>query len=245
MMNNLILASAHQKRLASWGRGLNGFVSTSLMVNRMDALRDDVARVKPEVLLLDLDLLELNGRNSVALLRRLCAETRTIIMGDAISESLEWELLKAGVRGCCRNEIEPDFLKQVVDAVQLGELWIRRSLTCRLIDELGKTTSKNKAYRATLGLLNSLTQREYDIAVRVKNGESNKQIAHACSITERTVKAHLTEIFIKLGVTDRLNLALVISADNRNSLSNSNVPSGDSLGQLKPLGGSRADDSHS
>ena len=244
-MNNLILASAHQKRLASWGRGLNGFVSTALMVDKLDALRDEVAQIKPEVLLLDLELLELNGRNSVALLRKLCAETRTIIMGDAISESLEWELLKAGVRGCCRNEIEANFLKQVVDAVQLGELWIRRSLTCRLIDELGKTTSKNKAYRATLGLLNSLTQREYDIAVRVGNGENNKQIAHVCSITERTVKAPLTEIFMKLGVTHRLNRALVISADSRNGLSKSNSPSGNSPGQLKPLGGSRVDDSHS
>lgn len=245
MMNNLILASAHQKRLAAWGHGLNGFASTAMTVDRLETLRDGVARVKPGVLLLDLDLLELNGRNSVALLRKLCTDTRTIIMGDAISESLEWELLKTGVRGCCRNEIEPNFLKQVVDAVLLGELWIRRSLTCRLIDELGKTTSKNQAYRATLGLLNSLTQREYDIAVRVGNGESNKQIAQASSITERTVKAHLTEIFLKLGVTDRLNLALVISADNRNGLSNPNSSSGNRLGQLRPLGGSRVDDNHS
>ena len=66
-----------------------------------------------------------------------------------------------------------------------------------------------------LGLLNKLTHREYDIAVRVGNGENNKQIAKSCGITERTVKAHLTEVFQKLGVTDRLNLALVLSADDR------------------------------
>ncbi len=80
-----------------------------------------------------------------------------------------------------------------------------------------KSTVRPKAYRTSLGLLNKLTQREYDIAVRVGNGESSKQIADACGITERTVKAYLTEVFLKLGVTDRLNLARVLSADDHSS----------------------------
>ncbi|MCG6933004.1 MAG: response regulator transcription factor, partial [Gallionella sp.] len=125
---------------------------------------------------------------------------------------------KAGVRGCCPNDLKPQDLKQVVLTVQQGELWIRRRLTSRLVDELGKTTSKNKAYRSQFGLLNHLTQREFDIALRVSKGESNKQIAQECSITERTVKAHLTEVFQKLGVTDRLNLALFMSADIRSGI---------------------------
>ncbi len=214
MTNNLIIASSCQNRLASWKQGLNGFVSTSLEVDKLATLRDHVAQAKPKVLLLDFDLI---GSNGVISLRSLCTETKTIVIGSAISEEMEWELLKAGIRGCCRSDSDPKFLRQVVEAVQQGELWIRRTLTCRLIDELGKTTAKNKAYRASLGLLHKLTQREYDIAVRVGNGESNKLIAKACGITERTVKAHLTEVFIKLGVTDRLNLALVISADDRNT----------------------------
>jgi len=222
MMNNLILASSCQNRLASWKLGLDGFVSTSLVIEGLGTLRDDVVQVKPKVLLLDFDLLGSNGASG---LRNICAETKTIVIGGAISEDMEWELLKAGVRGCCQTDINPGFLRQVVEAVQQGELWIRRTLTCRLIDELGRSTAKNRAYRSSLSSLNKLTQREYDIAVRVGNGESNKQIAHSCGITERTVKAHLTEVFIKLGVTDRLNLALVLSADDRsNDLGNSGSP---------------------
>ncbi|MGA7748825.1 MAG: LuxR C-terminal-related transcriptional regulator, partial [Gallionella sp.] len=109
-----------------------------------------------------------------------------------------------------------DLLKQVVMAVQQGELWIRRTLTSRLAKELGEITGKNKAYQASNGLLNKLTQREYDIALHVANGESNKTIAQMCAITERTVKAHLSEVFHKLGVPDRLKLALVLSGDNKN-----------------------------
>jgi DNA-binding NarL/FixJ family response regulator len=185
-------------------------------------LFNEVVRIEPEVVLIDIELLKMNS-NGAAHLKKLCSETRTIVLSDAITEDMEWELLKAGVRGCCQNDINPKLLNKVVIAVQEGELWIRRTLASRLVDELGKTTSKNKAYRATLGLLNKLTQREYDIAVRVGNGECNKQIALSCGVTERTVKAHLTEIYIKLGITDRLNLALILTADNRISSPNSDI----------------------
>ena len=233
-MNNLILASSNKDRLAFWKQGLDCFVSTTLIIDRLDKLLDDVLRIKPEVLLLDVDLLRLNGLtgfSGTVNLRGLCSETKIIILSGDLSESMEWELLKAGVRGCCRNDIKPRSLNHVVMAVQQGELWIRRTLTCRLIDELGKTTSKNKAYRASLDLLNKLTQREYDIAVHVGNGESNKQIAQSCAISERTVKAHLTEIYLKLGVTDRLNLALVLSSADRVGPVNPTTPLSGGLAQ--------------
>jgi DNA-binding NarL/FixJ family response regulator len=235
MTNNLLIASPSQERLATWNHSLDGYISTTVLVEGVGSVSDDVAQIKPEVLLLDFDLLGSNGVNS---LRKLCAETKIIIIGNAISEIMEWELLKAGVRGCCRSDSNSKLLKQVVEAVQNGELWIRRTLTCRLIDELGRTTAKNKAYQASLGLLNKLTQREYDIAIRVGNGESNKQIAQSCAITERTVKAHLTEVFQKLGVTDRLNLALVLSADERRN-NNGPANAGMSLGGSLEMNSSR------
>jgi two-component system NarL family response regulator len=215
MVNNLIIASSCPNRLSSWKQGLIGYESTALVIDNLSRLQNEVVQVKPKVLLLDYDVLGSNGFSS---LRNICAHTRIIIIGSAISEEAEWELLKAGVRGCCRNDVEPKFLNQVITAVRDGELWIRRTLTCRLIDELGRTAAKNRSYRESLGHINKLTQREYDIAVRVGNGESNKLIANACGITERTVKAHLTEVFQKLGVSDRLNLALVLSADDRASI---------------------------
>jgi DNA-binding NarL/FixJ family response regulator len=222
MINNLIIASSCHNRLASWKQELNGFVNSTIVINSLSSLRNDILHIKPKVMLLDYESIGSNGASSLS---NICSETKIIVIGNDISEEMEWQFLKAGVRGCCRNDVDPKFLKQVVMAVHDGELWIRRTLTCRLIDELGRTTARNRAYRASYGLLNKLTQREYDIAVRVGNGESNKQIAKACGITERTVKAHLTEVFLKLGVTDRLNLALVLSAEDRNNDQlNSNTP---------------------
>lgn len=215
MEDNLVLASPCENRLSFWKRGLESFASTTLKTDGLNHVGDNVLRMKPHILLLDFDLLGLNDLSGVATLKRLSRETKVIVLSCDISEDIEWELFKAGVRGCCRNDTKPEFLQQIIGAVQRGELWMRRTLSCRLIDELSKITARNITYRSSLSLIENLTQREYDIAMRVKNGESNKQVANACGITERTVKAHLTEIYIKLGVADRLNLALVLSADSR------------------------------
>jgi two-component system NarL family response regulator len=212
MMNILMIASASQDRIASWKRDLKNFVSTTLEVSNLDALRENVVQFIPKVTLLDFDLL---GPEAVTSLSRTSAQTNIIVIGNNISEETEWRLLKSGIRGCCRSDTNPELLKQIVMTVHDGELWIRRTLTCRLIDELSRRAAINRAYQEPLGMLNKLTQREYDIAVCVGKGESNKLIAQECGITERTVKAHLTEVFMKLGVTGRLNLALMLSADKR------------------------------
>jgi len=219
-MNILMIASANQDRLVSWKQELNDFVSTTLAIENLDTLGENVIQFKPKVMLLDYDLL---GPDDVASLSRISAQTNIIVIGHNISEEIEWRLLKAGIRGCCRNDADPELLKQIVMTVHNGELWIRRTLTCRLIDELSQKAATNMAYQTSLGLLNKLTQREYDIAVRVGKGESNKIIAKTCGITERTVKAHLTEVFLKLGVSDRLNLALVLSSDKRATVRKSPV----------------------
>ena len=214
----MLLASTSQSRLTYWKQGLVGYACACLLAENIGSLRECMDKFDVEILLVDFDLC----MNSPASLRRYGAEYKVIVLHSDISEKTEWELLKAGVRGCCRVDVEHKLLNQVVETVRHGEMWFRRSLISRMVDELGKTTSKNKAYRASFGLLNKLTQREYDIAVCIQNGDSNKQIAKACGISEQTVKRHLTEIYSKLGVTDRLNLALALAADDK-SAQNINV----------------------
>lgn len=233
-----MLVSYSKDRLASWKQGLDGLVSQITITEKLDAIRDDVARIKPHALLIDFELLGLNGSNgaAVANVKRLSAETKIIILCDSISEDVEWEMIKLGVRGCCQSNIKPELLRKVVVAVQQGELWIRRTLTGRLIDELGRAAAKNKSYQASRCLLDRLTEREYDIALRVGTGESNKQIAKECSITERTVKAHLTEIYIKLGITDRIHLALILSADGRYTRINATAAASTLKGMFVNLG---------
>lgn len=207
----VLLASSSEETLARWKRGVSDFPSTHCLTG-LELLKSELVRLKPGILLIDLDFPGLEAPAGLADLMNLSPKTRIVILSPALSDEAEWSLFKAGVRGCCPRDIEPKQLKSVVMAVQQGELWIRRTLTCRLLDELGVIVrEKNQIKQATSNLLANLTQREHEIARLVGNGESNKQIAQHLSITERTVKAHLTEIFRKLDVADRLKLSLIVN----------------------------------
>lgn len=207
----ILLASSSRELLARWKQGV--LRSTQIFcVESFHLLRDDLVRIKPQILMLDHDLPGLDGPVGIADLKKLSPETKIVIFSRALSDETEWELFKAGVRGCCKKDIEPKQLDSVIVAIQKGELWIRRALTCRLLDELGLIAlEKNQIKQAASDLLANLTRREHEIATLVGNGESNKQIAQHLAITERTVKAHLTEIFRKLDVADRLKLALIVT----------------------------------
>lgn len=206
----ILLASASQDDLHRWEQGVRDlfpvFCSTHL-----ESLRSELVRLKPSILLLDHDLPQLNGPNGISALMKLNPETKVIILSYPISDEAEWALFRTGVRGVCRRDIEAEQLKSVIVAVQQGELWIRRTLSWHLLNELVTITQEKTKIKQAIGeLLANLTQREYEIATLVGNGETNKQIARRLAITERTVKAHLTEVFRKLDVADRLKLALIV-----------------------------------
>lgn len=208
----ILIASAASDILASWERALDGFAGI-LAVRQFDSLKQGLARLSPRVLLLDLDLPGLDGPRGVAALRKANPTTKIIVLTKAVSDEEEIALFKIGVRGCALRDIEPQLLKRIVIAIEHGELWIRRAITPRLLDELGaRLRDEANITRVGAGRLTALTEREREIATLIGNGDSNKQIARELCITERTVKAHLTGIFRKVGVADRVRLALRVAA---------------------------------
>lgn len=215
-MDILLLASPCQDSLTKWEQGLHGVLRLSQSVSELGPLKESLVRIKPQILLLDHDFPGLGGTDGAAGLLRLSPGTRIIVMGGSLSSEMEYGLLKAGVRGCCRNDIDPQLLKRVVAAVQQGELWIRRKLTRRLLDDLN-AASEIQHGLSFPGLIGKLTQREYEIAVLAGNGDASKQIAENLAISERTVKSHLSGIYRKLGITGRLELALILAGNAHQS----------------------------
>ena len=207
----ILLASASQEMLARWKFSASGFNEVQSVTDSA-SLDRQLARRRPQILLLDHDLPGLNIPEGISDLAKSSPDTRIICLTPTLSEDGEWQLFRAGARGCCPRDIEPAQLQRVVGAVRQGELWMRRTLTSRLLNELGiATLKKQQIKQAASDLLRNITRREHEIATLVGNGESNKQIARRLEITERTVKAHLTEIFRKLNVADRLKLALLVT----------------------------------
>ena len=220
-VGNLLVASACKIKSTRHREALSE-IARLFQVSNFNSLKDELVELEPEILLLDYDLPGLNGVRQVSELRRLCPSTHIVVFHDSASDEDEWALFKAGVRGFCPANIEPSSRKMVVEAVSNGELWIRRKLLSRLLAQMEERQSREQTkpkpvqpHSDIYGSLDQLTDREYEIAIRVGRGESNKQIAHSLEITERTVKAHLTNILDKMGVTDRLSVALIVSAEKR------------------------------
>ena len=114
--------------------------------------------------------------------------------------------LDAGCAAYCHAFSDASTLKQVREVVDTGHVWIGKSLMQRLLHGVNRLVpppaTQDDGWRETL------TQREIEVAVLAANGASNHAIAVQCHISERTVKAHLSAVFTKLNITDRLQLAL-------------------------------------
>ena len=138
------------------------------------------------------------------------AGCRVVVLSNIPNDDEALAALGAGAQGYCNAYADPDVLKEVAEVAGRGGLWVGETLLARLLGGLSQKLVERAADDAS-GPLARLTKRERDIAHRVTHGESNKEIARGLKIAERTVKAHLTVIFEKLGVRDRLQLALACS----------------------------------
>lgn len=116
------------------------------------------------------------------------------------------QALDAGCAAYCHAFADAATLLQVKEVVQAGHVWIGPTLMQRLIHSAHRAAPPNTPIRMDWG--NGLTQREREVAVLAANGASNHAISQDCKISERTVKAHLSAVFDKLNLTDRLQLAL-------------------------------------
>jgi len=114
------------------------------------------------------------------------------------------QVLGAGAAGYCHAYASPAALAQALEVVASGGIWMGRSLVTRLLRLVEDRAQPPASWN--LGL----TEREDMIARRAASGQANASIASDLGITERTVKAHLSAVFDKLGVADRLQLALLV-----------------------------------
>jgi len=175
--------------------------SSTLNIFEVDGyleLRRLLGKVKPSILLLDVSLDGLGGIGNLPLLQRVSPTTKIILLTANADHKEGLLAIEAGAQGYCYLDITSRLFKKVIDIVENGGKKIM------ILEQDGKPPA-----RAEMGV-DHLTLREREIAHLIANGASNKEIARRLEITEATVKAHLTTIFRKLGVADRLGLALLV-----------------------------------
>jgi DNA-binding NarL/FixJ family response regulator len=214
----VLLASESPDYRRAWRRHLRGSRRLSEAPSRA-ALERTLALSKPDILLLDQQMLAPRGVPQLAALLRLSPATRVIVLAATITPRDQVAALKMGARGCCHAASPGSLLRKAVLSVHRGEIWVARNVIPDLLKEvLALADMRARAVSATDDRFARLTRSERLIAHLIGSGASNKEIANELSVTEKTVKAHLTAIFRKLGVTDRLRLAILITQQNRLSL---------------------------
>jgi DNA-binding CsgD family transcriptional regulator len=137
---------------------------------------------------------------------RLLNDSRIVCASSSPKNVAAIQALDAGCSAFIHAFADFKTLKQVQQVVASGQIWVGRELMQQLLAGVGRAGVMRGA--PDYDWATTLTAREQEIAVLAANGASNKAIATNCSITERTVKAHLAAIFEKLNLTDRLQLAL-------------------------------------
>jgi DNA-binding NarL/FixJ family response regulator len=162
------------------------------------------ANEQPNLILLNLDL---HGVDSLELIPELLAaakDTKIIVLTANKDVRAHRNAGRQGAAGLVLKESSPELLLKAIRKVDDGELWLDRALMSDLLVEF--TEINNDA--SDSANIEKLTQRERAVIALIAEGLKNKQIAERMFISETTVSHHLTSVFTKLGVTDRLELVI-------------------------------------
>lgn len=164
-----------------------------------------VRELTPDVLLLDLSMPRLPGLEVLRELSESAAAVRTILLAAAIEKEQIIEALQMGARGVVLKESATQLLFKSIRTVMAGQYWVGREKVSDLVAALrGLVASGGEKPDKNFGL----TRRELEIVSTIVAGYTNRDIAQKFSLSEDTVKHHLTHIFDKLGVSSRLELAM-------------------------------------
>jgi two-component system, NarL family, nitrate/nitrite response regulator NarL len=173
---------------------------------------EKVRDLDPDVLLLDLRMPNLDGLATLTALAQVNKRTRVIILTASEDKNEFVQAMKLGCSGIVLKQTAPDLIVKSIRKVHSGEIWLDSHTTAAVMRQFsthleGGTGSAGQA--GGKGRERSpLSTREREIVALVAQGYKNKEMAEKMFISEQTVKNHLHNIFDKLGVSDRLELAL-------------------------------------
>ena len=166
-----------------------------------------VERVQPDLLLLDLCLPRMSGLEALRAIGPR-QSMRTIVLAGHLGRADLVAALKLGARGLVLKDASTTTLFEAITSVIAGQYWISQLLLTLLVETVWPLL-QSPDLTAFGGPTAKLTRRERQVLNLVIAGCSNREIAQQCSVSEQTVKHHLTRMFDKVGASNRLELAMV------------------------------------
>lgn len=164
-----------------------------------------VSQLRPDILLLDLSMPGTSGLDTLAALAKTDVPVKSVVLTAEIPRDQVVRALQLGARGVLLKSLSADLIFKGLRTVMSGQHWVDRQTVTDLVNLIrdlpapAKPASQNRF---------GLTARQLEIVAAVVAGMTNRDIARKLSISEDTVKHHLTQIFSRTGATNRLELAL-------------------------------------
>jgi two-component system, NarL family, response regulator LiaR len=152
-----------------------------------------IAELAPDVALIDLVMPRLDGIEAIRRLRERAPEVRAIVLSSFVDDDKLFPAVRAGAAGYLLKDVQPQELVEAIRTVHAGGALLHPQVAARLLQDMAE---------------DPLTPREHEVLALIGRGMPNKLIARELSLSEKTVKAHVSSILAKLNVTDRTQAAL-------------------------------------
>jgi two-component system nitrate/nitrite response regulator NarL len=164
-----------------------------------------VRSLRPDLLLLDVSMPRLSGLDALRAIETSCGTTRTIMLSGGLDKSQLLMAVQLGARGVVLKDSTTELLFEAMTRVMAGQSWVGQTLIADLMDAVRNLPHQPAGPRhQPFGL----TPREREVLSLVVAGCANKEIAQRFTVSEETIKHHLTRMFEKVGASNRLELAL-------------------------------------
>jgi NarL family two-component system response regulator LiaR len=162
---------------------------------------EEAARLRPDVILMDLVMPGMDGLEAIGHIVARQPETRILVLTSFSGDDKVFPAIKAGALGYLLKDSGPEDLVQAIRQVHRGESWLHPSIARKLLKELAQPAIPEPSARP-------LTAREMDVLQLLARGQSNQSISEELSISQATVRTHVSHILSKLCLSSRTQAAL-------------------------------------
>lgn len=194
------------------GEGLKKLLETETeisvldVINNLDELQKQTEQLQPDLILLSGSLAGTGDAEIITRLSQNGTTAKILLLIGQHEDDLQESAVRNGVVGIVYKEQTYETLIKAIKHIHTGEVWLNQKLITQILNNGNARNGKNK--NEDVLKIDSLTEREREIIISVARGLKNKEIAKTLFISEATVRHHLTSIFNKLAVKDRMNLLI-------------------------------------
>ncbi|WP_338777051.1 response regulator transcription factor [Streptomyces sp. DG1A-41] len=161
---------------------------------------DRAEELRPDVILMDVKMPGMDGVDALRRLRELDNPARVLIVTSFTEQRTVVPALRAGAAGYVYKDVDPDALAGAIRSIHAGHILLQPEVADALLSQEQANSSPGRA--------GSLTDREREVLGLIADGRSNREIARALVLSEKTVKTHVSNILMKLDLADRTQAAL-------------------------------------